>query len=398
MKTIVYLVEQPLDERNYDRFGIQSWTDSGWNVEVWDLTPWAYPRAWKNFIETGYKFKEFAGYFPIATKRQLMRRNSASGGVGHFIDFTGEHLCSMHARLSLMRRGAARVICSTGSIPIPDDNQKRGTLSKIRKIFVRGPMFSARWLISVLVAKVTAKFCTPEMAAVSGQESLASAGQSREILKAHNFDYDIYLRLRRSQQAAAADYVVFIDQDYCFHSDNFYYEIPFLMTPERYFPAVCNGLRAISQTLGVAVKIAAHPRASYRTKTHDYFEGFPVEYGKVGELIRDCKAVVCHDSTAIQLAVLFSKPLIFVTTDELIPSMGGKSTAKVASVFGKSAINLDRDLHTVDWQKELSVDARKYAEYKTKYIKLDGSPEIPFWQIVIDRIASLPPRPLRRRQ
>jgi hypothetical protein len=59
----------------------------------------------------------------------------------------------------------------------------------------------------------------------------------------------------------------------------------------------------------------------------------------------------------------------------------------VASEFGESPVNLDRpDLRAVDWRKELSVDPRKYADYRNRYIKADGSPEMPLWDIVIDHI------------
>jgi len=68
-------------------------------------------------------------------------------------------------------------------------------------------------------------------------------------------------------------------------------------------------------------------------------------------------------------------------------SYEGRSIAKVASEFGKSPVNLDRpDLRTVDWRKEVSVDPRKYADYRNKYVKTDGSPEMPLWDIVIDHI------------
>jgi hypothetical protein len=388
MRAIVYLIEQPLDARNYDRFGIQNWINRGWSVEVWDITPWAYPRAWRHFIDSGYKFREFPGYIRIESKRQLEARYSGTV-ITHFIDLTGENYCSLRAKIFLKRRGITRVVCATGSIPLPDEEKKIGLLSKLCTAFLRGPINSIRWLNSAFLGKVAARLCRPGLTVVSGQASFPASEYGHPIIKAHNFDYDIYLKLRQSNEATAGGYIVFIDQDYCFHSDSLYYEVPFLMTPSKYFPAICNGLNTISQALAADVRIAGHPRATYHNKNKGYFQGFPIEYGRVGELIRDCKAVVCHDSTAIQLAVLFGKPLIFVTTNELIPSIGGKSTARVASVFGKSAINLDKNLRNVDWQKELLVDKRKYAEYKNKYIKLEGSPEIPFWDIVIDRIAGL---------
>jgi hypothetical protein len=134
------------------------------------------------------------------------------------------------------------------------------------------------------------------------------------------------------------------------------------------------------------LRIAAHPRARYFQRHGDYFEGIPIEYGKTAELIRDCEVVVCHDSTAIHFAVLFGKPLLFVTSDELIPSYEGRSIAQAAAALGKSAVNLDRPLGSLDWGKELQVDPEKYREYKNKYIKLDGSPERPMWEVIIDHV------------
>ena len=99
--------------------------------------------------------------------------------------------------------------------------------------------------------------------------------------------------------------------------------------------------------------------------------------------------VVCHDSTAVQFAVLFGKPAIFVTTDELKITYEGSSIATMAAELGKSPINLDRgDLQAMDWPMELDIDAGKYSEYRRKYIKTDGSPEMPLWEIVIDHVES----------
>src|ERR1700722_15287885 len=124
MSKIVYLIEQPLDERNFDRFGIQKWIDRNWVVEVWDLTPMEHPRVWSDFIESQSKLKEFAGYFPIASKSQLKSRFSALGVVEHFIDFTGESYGSLRVKAALILKGAKRVICAPGSIPVPDAGQQ----------------------------------------------------------------------------------------------------------------------------------------------------------------------------------------------------------------------------------------------------------------------------------
>ena len=74
MRRVVYLIDQPFDERNFQRFGIQAWIDRQWNVEVWDLTPWAHPQVWHSFTERGHRLKEFAGYFPVRSRSDFLRR------------------------------------------------------------------------------------------------------------------------------------------------------------------------------------------------------------------------------------------------------------------------------------------------------------------------------------
>jgi hypothetical protein len=256
----------------------------------------------------------------------------------------------------------------------------------MRKALAKGPNKILNALVSVFLRRLTAPFIRPDLAIVSGERSIFSAGQSRVILKVHSFDYDIYLKLAKSIDVPSREYAVFIDQDSCFHSDFIYQGVPFFVTPEKYFPAICNGLKEISSSLEVGVRIAAHPRASYKRRNFDCFSGFPIEYGRTAELVKGCSVVICHDSTAIHFAVLFGKPLIFVTTDELIPSYEGRSIDRAASEFGKSPINLDRDLQDIDWQKETYVDFRKYTDYKNQYIKIDGTPERPMWEIVIDHM------------
>ena len=47
MKGIVFLIDQPLDNRNFSRFGIQTLIDSGLDVKIFDLTPINVPQIWK---------------------------------------------------------------------------------------------------------------------------------------------------------------------------------------------------------------------------------------------------------------------------------------------------------------------------------------------------------------
>ncbi len=389
MSMVLYLIQQPLDERNYERFGIQNWLDRGWQVEVWDLTPLSHPRVWRQQVESGSPVKELAQYFALRSRRHLEQRCSINRKIDYFIDFAGDDYTSIRVKRRLIRAGATRVVCSIGSIPGPVAAARTSLSDKWRKARAAGSARSLRLLASVLVNRLAAASIRPGVTIVSGEESMPSGGNGHasRIIKAHNLDYDVYLR---SGAAAGTDggYAVFIDQDYCFHPEYIYQNVAAHLTPESYFPALCRGLRSLAAALGIDVRIAAHPRASYGQRGRDYFEGIPLVQGATAELIRNCRVVVCHDSTAVQFAVLFGKPVIFLTTDALDrvffdSSFKGQSIAGFAAELGKSVINLDRDLAQVDWQRELRIDVQKYARYRNRFIKTDGSPEIPYWDIVI---------------
>ncbi|MFZ5875367.1 MAG: hypothetical protein ACOYXU_03050 [Nitrospirota bacterium] len=383
MKRIVYLIDQPFDARNYERFGVQAWLENGWSVEVWDLTSWAFPRAWKDFVESGRVLKKFPGYFSLESKRDLEERRRVANRVSHFIDLSGDNYCSLRAKHALTSLGARHIVL-VGASHNPDPEV--GWACRLRNAFLKGPRKALPALRAAVAREIAASTIRPDLVVVTGRESFPRATRGRKMLKAHSLDYDIYLNLKRETGTSVNSYGVFIDQNYCFHSDFICGDRNFFVTPNKYFPSVRNGLETMSSALKVEVRIAAHPRASYREMAAEYFKDYPVEYGRTAPLIRDCRFVVCHDSTAIQLAVLFGKPAIFVTTDELVPAYEGRCIEKAAFELGKTVINLDRGLDGVDWQREIRVDAGRYAEYRNKYIKVDGSPEKPFWDIVIEHV------------
>lgn len=394
MSKVIYLMSQPLDEWNYDRFGVQVWIDRGWDVEVWDLTPRLHPRAWRYFFETGHRLKEFKGYFPITSISQLNTMYSRLGKVECYIDLASNVFFATWVKMRLSQMGAMRVIDVANSLPLVKNIQKRGVIYKLQKAFSMSPIALFELFINSLLARLAAPSIRPGLVVVTGEKSFNSAvaaGYNHEILKAHNLGYDAYLNPTKSNGNLAENYAVFIDQDMCFNSSYMYHRfghIPRCATPEKYFPAICNGLRKISDVFGVSLRVAASPRSSYQHNAQDYFQGIPIEYG-TADLVKNCSIVVCHDSTAIEFAVLFKKPAIFVTTDGLESYvLKGKAIALFASELGKSVINLDHDLNSVNWQNELCINHQKYADYKDKYIKCKGSPELPHWTIAIDHIES----------
>lgn len=387
MSKIVYLIEQPLNQWNYDRLGIHIWLDRGWDVEVWDLAHYLHPRIFENSINGNVKV--FDGYFYIASKEQLEHRYAEVDKPLYYVDCIGDEWRHARIKLRLAQIGVKRVVSFLGSvagIPLisPSAGVKSRLANRLRLSIDMGPVKSFKWLMGAVLPNIAVKFYKPDLIVVGGEISIPAGIGKRKVLKAHNLDYDVYLMLKETVGVMESDSAVFIDQNLCLHSDSALMGEEPPASSENYYPAVCNALRKVSEALHLYPCVSGHPRFS--NKHQSFFEEIPIKYGATGEQIRDCCIVVGHCSTAIQLAVIFEKPIIFVTTDELEASGYGVYIANFASELGKSVINIDRDVDLVDWQKELIVDHKKYADYRKKYIKMDGSPEKRSWDIAIDHI------------
>jgi hypothetical protein len=279
-----------------------------------------------------------------------------------------------------------------GSIPVLEEAPAGGigVVERVQRAVGLGMTKWVRRIESKLNLLYVERFLPADYVIVSGEHArrtAAARAPNARIIETHNFDYDAFLQLQaRPPAVAARPYAVFLDQDIAFHPEYLFDNLKPYVTPERYFPAVCASLRALGASLGLELRVAAHPRASYARRDVDYFEGIPVEYHKTAELIRGASVVVCHTSTAIQYAVLFEKPLVFITTDELAVTSLGSYAEKFAEILGKHAINIDRSAAPVDWTQEARVDHAAYDAYRNDYIKIDGSDAKPLWQIVIDHL------------
>jgi len=181
---------------------------------------------------------------------------------------------------------------------------------------------------------------------------------------------------------------VFLDEYFPFHPDNIHLGRKPPVTADEYYPLLCKFFNYVEEELGLNVVIAAHPRSHY-DKLPDFFQGRKVIRGKTVELVKKSKLVILHDSTAANFSVLYKKPMIFVTMDRLEENVygSGDSISSFASYFRKMPINISRNTN-IDLGKEVLIYEEEYAKYKHDFIKIEGTEETPFWQVVSNKIKS----------
>src|SRR4051812_21163370 len=103
-KKVIVLVDQPLDARNRDRFGIDTWIQHGWVPEVWDLSPLYQPAAWRRFTESAPDQSEL-WHHPVFSERDLHVLVRTASLANCYIDLAGDALHASLAKAALARAG-----------------------------------------------------------------------------------------------------------------------------------------------------------------------------------------------------------------------------------------------------------------------------------------------------
>jgi hypothetical protein len=384
VKKIVFLIEAHFNQRDYRRFGIELFQKSGFAIEVWDFSRIVVSGAYGDVAPPDPIVWD--GLTVFDDRKEALRSLSSLDGSCAVIS---------NIRYTAITRFLYRVLSQKDifyfvmarALPI-----STGTRKLIAK---RLREFNVRRLVAGAISRIPYRFfgVKPASAVLAPGAKYSTAGypadKSSEEVWVHSFDYDVYLEKREEASQPDLKTAVFLDEFTPFHPDNVYMGIESAVTPEEYYPLLCDFFTALEKRYGIRIIIAAHPRSDYDMRA-DYFQGRKVIRGKTMELVRDSGLVIVHQSCAISYAVLFKKPIVFYTTDKLMEGFEKEIIEEppapwLASLFNKEAHNLNKPL-CIDLPKELTVCDASYRSFTDAYIKKSGSPEKPYWQIVVDKI------------
>jgi hypothetical protein len=379
---VVYFVESYFNSRDYDRFGIQTFIDNGFEVEVWDFTPFLaadeyireYPPAqfdchnWILFNNRKKAFSAISLLTPSCFVISLIHYNPKTFYIHRLLSKKGILYCVSAMALPKAERSVYRRAT----------NKLKAVLKPkivMRKLFYSIPHEMAGIKPADFVLARGEKYGTSGMIVTD----------KSEVIWAHYYDYDIYLRERNKNCITDAKTGVFIDEYLPFHPDFAYsgYRVP--ATPDEYYPKLRRFFDYLEDEFGLKIVVAAHPRSRYEEHP-DFFGGRPVLRDRTLELVRESGFIIMHTSTAINFAVLYKKPVIIITTDRYNEGLTEDPTPEwLAGFFGKKVHNLDYPID-FDIDKELYINEEAYKSYRNAYIKKDGTEDLQSWQILANRI------------
>jgi hypothetical protein len=384
---ILYLIGVPFNRRDYERFGFDVFIRAGFEVIVWDFSPFLYPTTYQMVsppdpisYENLIRFKH---------KRDAVAAIKQEESNTFVINILSFSMATFHIFKAISQKKIPYALITANAYP--SANRNINFKNRIKKIlnFRYKELFNALFMkISGTIPLHFLKIRPATFVLAGGEKSLPRSpltNSDTKILWIHTFDYDIFLEDTKRNHPKENS-LVFLDEYLPFHPDFTFFGLTSPISPETYYPVLCRFFDHLEKKFGMEVIIAANPRSHYEKK-EDLFGGRKVERGKTAELVRDAKLVILHCSNAINFPALYRKPMIFVTTDSIERTRFRSYMDIFASYFKKTPINISNRVD-IDVENELRVFEEGYTKYKHDYIKLEDTEERPFWQVVSKEIKS----------
>jgi len=388
---IIFITESRLSRRDYDRFGIDLIKKNGFVVEVWEFTPILHKNVFSKLGESDCKEEDCYKLFNC--KKDAVNAINKLEKSCFIICLIGYNLKTYPFYKVISGKKIAYGVFFANALPFPD---YKFNVAKIRRAIKL--LTEPRKLIKKLTKSAGLdtvlrfmKVNPAKIALLGGEKSFDlyskfyPVNELTEKLWLHSLDYDLYLKEKNNPiNPEVGKFAVFLDEYLSFHSDYLFMDSSPFSSAQDYYPPLCRFFSHLENKLGIKIIIAAHPRSNYEEHP-DYFEGRIVIKGKTAELIRNSEFVIAHASTSVNMAVLFGKSIIFITTHRLAQGPLGPRINLLAELLGKKAINVENVLD-ISIDDEFRINELVYLRYRNNYIKKDGSEDLPFWQVFCNRM------------
>ena len=388
IKRVIFLIHYPLRLRDYQRLGVDLLNENGFQVEIWNLTSLIMPFDTQEYdpIDLFYYEGEIIFYDKRDVRIKLSRL-SEEDIVICTMRYSYDRFWLYRA---LGRTKAKYAIESNNLVPTKREIK---SLDKLPKIF---NTYRVSKLCKMLISKFILNRIPLQHLGIKPADFILGGGEKSvitnnainkgtDVLWAHATDYDRYLE-ERDTEVKEKPVAVFLDQFLPFHPHGVLAKSPKPFDAERYYALLNNFFNIVEEQTGLEVIIASHPRSNYEHHP-EYFDGRRCIKEETVKLIRMCRFAMAHHSTVLNFANLVFKPVIFLTYSDLDNAYDGATIREFAKWFGKRPIAIDKEIN-IDWAAELEINANQYDYYRNAYIKTDFSEDLPFWQIVANRLKS----------
>jgi hypothetical protein len=376
-RTLIFLIESHLDQRDYIRFGIE-YLSSRYKVQILDCTHFVYPRLITQLnarIDDSYQYKS------ILNNRDLAEVNPI-GVHGIVIDFLGETVLGNVVRRHVLKNGGLRVVVLAGKLHLT----QLPLMNRLKKLLLKGWSFNTIKIVALQVARALDRGLKPVRPVdllVHGGGSNRDVIRAKSVKYAHSFDYD---RWRSLLPCGLTDnYALFLDEDIAYHPDYARFGVKPPVKESTYYSAINRFFSEYERYTGIPVYVAVHPRAQYSKRPY-LWGNRKLLHGQTPEAVNGASQIFVHFSTAISFAILANKPITHLISNELVKSYLGHQIIGISQFLNTPLVNIDCELHKDCGLNLNQIDNTRYQIYRNMYLKAECSEEASLWEIIANEV------------
>ncbi len=359
-RQIIIIFNQPIDERNISRFNLKKIDKISKNFHI------------VNFHKKSKAKNKFINSRLLKINIKSIIKLIFNNEKGCYIDLSNRSIGEIIFLRFLSILGYKRITLDVGLIPIQNTRfhilKNNLNNNEYLKFFFN--------IITRLIYKVFYKFILPkvDLAFTSGTKGkfLSKQGGAKKIIEAHNLDYDNFLNIKKIKKK---NYAVYIDQDLSNNEDLKNDGVKFdIRKFEKKIDFFLNHLNSTTIKIQVA--------GSNRRKLKKNLFKLNTKYFNTDRMIAECKFVMGHNSTALQYAILFKKPILLITTKEIKKvNQIYKHIINFKNITGCEYLSIDNMKQNKNFSIK-KLNNKKYEFYVRKYIKSKHSINKNFFEIL----------------
>ena len=212
-----------------------------------------------------------------------------------------------------------------------------------------------------------------------------------KIIYIHSVDYQNYLDYKFQSLKNIDDekVAVFLDQILLHHPDNKLIQNFDTPVSSKYLDELKKFFIFIKTKFNYEIIIALHPRCDENTfNLYEDFFKIKCFRNKTVELISKSNIVIAHPSTtALSYPIIFRKPLIFITTNELEKNYYKYVTFRMTSkIIKQPFVNISKE-ECLQKLKDLEkIDQKGYLKYFSNYIKNQHANDESLWKCFLQNL------------
>ena len=409
---IIILLGSELSSQNYKRVGIETLS------KYFDLTIFdCRGLLGRNSENISHDIQHWKNYYVISTFEEF-EKNLKSIRPNYALDFIGfvpqiikiaKILNRNQIRLVLQKSGVLPVanrfrvytnILSFSEMKPNDEIRINSVLNYAKK--ARANLCKTRIITMKIFKRIkqkaeieknilTLKFNRPYISLLSGDKALDKFTKTSKFKlwtgsnDLHTFN-EVSANLKPSN-LKNSKYILFIDDSVSNANDFKLLNLTPPATPEIYYPSLRKSLNTFEKFYNLPVYVAGHPNSMFDPKFSEKIGNRVHFFDRTAELTIGCEFALIHGSTAASFAVLSKKPILSLTTKQLLNSSYQLLINSLAKELGTEIINLD-DPNFVDClPMKPIINESKYGIYKSNFLISSKSSEDFAWESLIHFLA-----------